>query len=34
MLAARVWLGDPPPATAQRIARRNAAELFGLAAPK
>ena len=34
MQAARVWLGDLPPATAQRIAWRNAAELFGLAEPK
>ena len=34
MLAARVWLGDLPPATAQRIAWRNAAELFGVAEPR
>lgn len=34
MRAARVWLGDLPPATAQRIAWRNAAELFGVAEPK
>ena len=34
MRAARVWLGDLPPATAQRIAWRNAAELFGLPEPK
>jgi predicted TIM-barrel fold metal-dependent hydrolase len=34
MLAARVWLGDLPPATAQRIAWRNAAELFGVADPR
>ena len=34
MGAARVWLGDLPPAAAQRIAWRNAAELFGLAEPK
>jgi hypothetical protein len=34
MQAARVWLGDLPPATAQRIAWRNAAELFDLAEPK
>ena len=34
MQAARVWLGDLPPATAQRIAWRNASELFGLAEPK
>ena len=34
MQAARVWLGDLPPATAQRIAWRNAAELFGLPEPK
>ena len=34
MAAARLWLGDLPPATAQRIAWRNAADLFGLADPK
>jgi Amidohydrolase len=34
MRAARVWLGDLPPATAQRIAWGNAAELFGLAEPR
>ena len=34
MRAARLWLGDLPPATAQRIAWGNAAELFGLAEPK
>jgi predicted TIM-barrel fold metal-dependent hydrolase len=34
MQAARVWLGDLPPATAQRIAWRNAAELFGIAEPR
>ncbi len=34
MLAARLWLGDLPPATAHRIAWRNAAELFGLTEPK
>lgn len=34
MAAARLWLGDLPPASAQRIAWRNAADLFGLADPK
>ena len=34
MQAARIWLGDLPPATAQRIAWRNAADLFELAEPK
>ena len=34
MRAARLWLGDLPPATAQRIAWGNAAALFGLAEPK
>ena len=34
MQAARVWLGDLPPDTAQRIAWRNAAELFSLPEPK
>jgi predicted TIM-barrel fold metal-dependent hydrolase len=34
MLAARLWLGDLPPATAQRIGWRNAADLFGVADPK
>lgn len=33
MQAARLWLGDLPAATAQRIAWRNAAELFGVAEP-
>jgi predicted TIM-barrel fold metal-dependent hydrolase len=33
MRAARVWLGDLPPATARRIAWDNAAELFGVATP-
>ena len=34
MRAARLWLGDLPPATARRIAWRNAADLFGVAEPK
>lgn len=34
MRAARVWLGDLPPALAQRIAWGNAAEMFGLPEPK
>ena len=34
MQEARVWLGDLPPRTAQRIAWGNAADLFGLAEPK
>ena len=34
MRAARVWLGDLPPAAARRIAWANAAELFGLGDPK
>ncbi len=34
MLAARVWLGDLPPAIAQRIAWGNAAALFGMAEPR
>jgi predicted TIM-barrel fold metal-dependent hydrolase len=33
MGAARVWLADLPPATAQRIAWRNAADLFGVPEP-
>ncbi len=33
MLSARKWLGDLPPATAQRIAWGNAAGLFGLGEP-
>ena len=34
MQEARFWLGDLPPATAQRIAWRNAGELFGVPEPK
>jgi len=34
IVAARLWLGDLPPATAHRIAWRNAAELFGIAEPR
>lgn len=34
MQAYRRWLGDLPPALARRIAWDNAAELFGLAAPR
>lgn len=34
MQAARLWLGDLPPAMAQRIAWRNAADLFGVADPR
>ena len=30
MAASRRWLGDLPPATAERVAWRNGAELFGL----
>jgi hypothetical protein len=33
MAEARAWLGELPPAVAQRIAWGNGAELFGLAAP-
>ena len=34
MASARLWLGDLPPATAERVAWGNAAQLFGVAAPR
>ena len=34
MASARWWLGDLPPATAERVAWGNAAQLFGVAAPR
>lgn len=33
MRAARLWLGDLPPAVAERIAWRNGAQMFGIADP-
>jgi hypothetical protein len=33
MRAARLWLGDLPPAAAERIAWRNGAQMFGIADP-
>ena len=34
MAGARLWLGDLPPAVAQRVAWGNAAQLFGVPAPR
>ena len=34
MASVRLWLGDLPPSTAQRVAWGNAAQLFGVAAPR